>query len=80
MKREAFLVLIISYRSLHVKKLAQKIPFVKLVNYKKTFFQWSPLLQEPEAPQNYATSRGLRRITPGSRGIACRGINKYHTC
>ena len=26
--------------------------------------QWSPLRQEPEAPQNNATSRGLHRIPP----------------
>jgi hypothetical protein len=38
-------------------------------------WKWSPLRQEPEAPLNNATSRGLRRITPGrSRGIASRGI------
>jgi len=26
--------------------------------------EWSPLRQEPEAPQNNATSRGLHRIPP----------------
>ncbi len=39
--------------------------------------QWSPLRQEPEAPYNNATSRGLRRITTGrSRGIASRGVQE----
>src|SRR5574341_1201422 len=37
---------------------------------------WSPLIGGAEAPYNNATSRGIRRITPGwSRGIASRGVH-----
>jgi hypothetical protein len=39
-------------------------------------WQWNPLRQEPEAPSNNATSRGLRRITPaGAGGLQVAGFN-----
>jgi hypothetical protein len=58
-------------------KKARKIIFPNLFTISIFFKQWSPLRQEPEAPQNNATSRGLHRIPPPAEagGFQTAGLN-----